>query len=457
MPTVILTKLLKSLQFAAKRWCRHRRANVAMIAALSIVPFVSVIGLAIDFQYVQGQRTKVQAAVDAAILQGARLRQAGVNENEIERQVQNYFNASIGANSVSATCDALDITFSRTSQDIDAGVLCHQATIFGLVLGKQNIDFEINTASTYGIGKLDVAFVFDSSGSMGGQKLTDLKDAARTAVDTILPEYAVAAGDIRIAMVTYSTQLNAGEYYDDVVESTTYTTYGSWKWTTATSGKDCNGETRQKKKKGKWVTEYKCRTVTVNSYDNTCVWERGGSDAFTAEPPGAGDWLTPVANNSDDCPPTTPLPLTNDRDALLDYIDDLTAGGYTAGHLGTAWGWYLVAPEWKDIWPAESEPLAYDEPDSAKAIILMTDGSFNKYFVSGQGDSSDQAMDLCDNAKAAGVIIYSVAFQAPADAQATLDYCATGPEFSFNPENGQELEQSYQAIAASINDLRISR
>jgi hypothetical protein len=48
-----------------------------------------------------------------------------------------------------------------------------------------------------------------------------------------------------------------------------------------------------------------------------------------------------------------------------------------------------------------------------------------------------------------------VAFQAPAQGQEILRYCASEEDFAFTPDNGDELTQAYQAIATSISDLRI--
>ena len=151
-----------------------------------------------------------------------------------------------------------------------------------------------------------------------------------------------------------------------------------------------------------------------------------------------------------------PQPLTSNRQPLDDYITALAAGGNTAGHLGVAWGWYTIAPSWSSIWPSTSTPLAYDEPDSAKALVLMTDGEFNTVGDSSNGSSTWQAKQLCDKAKAAGVRIYSVAFQAPEAGRDVLEYCSSGSEYFFRPESGQELQDAYQSIASSISDLRIT-
>ena len=55
-----------------------------------------------------------------------------------------------------------------------------------------------------------------------------------------------------------------------------------------------------------------------------------------------------------------------------------------------------------------------------------------------------------------GIVIYSVAFQAPEAGEEVLQYCASDAESFFTPQNGQQLQDAYQAIASSISDLRIS-
>ena len=53
------------------------------------------------------------------------------------------------------------------------------------------------------------------------------------------------------------------------------------------------------------------------------------------------------------------------------------------------------------------------------------------------------------------IVVYSVALQAPDAGKAILEYCASGPEFYFDAQNGQQLTDAYRAIATSLSDLRI--
>ncbi|HIK63764.1 MAG TPA: VWA domain-containing protein, partial [Henriciella marina] len=125
------------------------------------------------------------------------------------------------------------------------------------------------------------------------------------------------------------------------------------------------------------------------------------------------------------------------------------------GHQGIAWGWYLISPEWDGIFDSNAKPLPYNEPDTTKAMIIMTDGEFNNHLYGSQGNSTEQARALCDSIKEKGVVIFTIAFQAPESGEDVLSYCASSTEHAFKASNGAELKASYQSIATSISDLRI--
>ena len=491
--------MLKPFANTLRIWRTKDDGQISIIVALALIPILTMAGLAVDFQRTTTYKARVQYAMDAALIAGTKEKQRGASDEEIQLMVQTYMNAVlIAGDSETTYCDEAVIEIPQGSEDINASIECHYPTTLSNAVGRRKMDFTVTSTSTYGIGNLDVAFVFDVSGSMGGSKITDLRDAAKTAVDTLLPE-GVNNGDnglTRIAMASYSNMVDAGPYFEAVTGLPPQREYSQTVQDTVKVKTTCRKWKRGRCKK--WNYEYQNveyeATYTIN---DTCVHERDGAHAFNDAPPGDNEtytfmsastvdddgntvpgssqtetddsWLTarqPEWNEYNQswespdlsCTDHDPLPLTDDKDDLKDYIDDLNPGGMTAGHQGTMWGWYLISPHWGDIWAAnageDARPFDYDEPDTAKAIIMMTDGSFNQVYHD-QGSSSEQAIKTCATAKANDVVIYTVAFQAPADAQATLEACASGPEYSHTPENSQELEDAYQAIATSISDLRI--
>ena len=229
------------------------------------------------------------------------------------------------------------------------------------------------------------------------------------------------------------------------------------------------------------VTETETKTYTLTS---TCVWERDGDEKFTDGAPAegaylahqqawfvedpdqddGGDWKVGHPNrvdngryDGDECRSAEPVELTNNKTTLDTYITLLNAGGYTAGHLGVAWTWYLVSEDWNQVFDGTAAPLDYSEPDSAKVVILMTDGAFNTEVFPEQGNSATQARALCDNMKARDIKVYSVALNAPTAGKEVLSYCASGTDYYFEPVTGAELPDAYKQIAISISDLRVSK
>jgi len=497
--------MLRLLAKGLRQFNCRTDGQISIIVALALIPILLMAGLAVDLQRTTTYKSKVQYALDAAVIAGSKAKQEGASNEEIEALVETYLNAVLLASDGQTThCDSAVVDVPQNSEDVNASISCDYPTTLSMAVGRDKMEFSVSSTSTYGIGNLDVAFVFDVSGSMGGSKMSDLQDAAEAAVDTLIPDsYNSENGVTRIAMTSYANMVDAGDYFTAVTgkpQNRTYTqdyTVTETEWVQTTCSRWNRRGTRCRRWNYEEVTtevDYQA-TYTIN---DTCVHERDGAHAFNDAPPGPAtsfSYNTPdtvdgdgnevpgsLVTNSDDsylserqpewddnnnewdgpsrtCSDHPPLPLTDNKTTLKNYIQDLNAGGMTAGHQGTMWGWYLISPHWGDIWVdqagEDARPFDYDEPDTSKALIMMTDGSFNQVFHGEQGSSSQQAIATCNTAKANGVVIYTVAFQAPADAAATLEACASGPEYSHEPDNASELEDAYKEIATSISDLRI--
>ncbi len=228
-------------------------------------------------------------------------------------------------------------------------------------------------------------------------------------------------------------------------------------------------------------------------WSTTCVTERTGANAYTdtgySSAYVGAHYTGYDAAASGGCLDTTITPLTSDKDALKAAINGYVAEGATSGHIGTAWGWYTLAPNFQNLWPSASRPDPYGTHGLQKIMILMTDGEFNAVYCNGVrakdsgsgGGSSDrkincnspngspfaQAVALCTAAKAKGIIIYTVGFDISSGSDNTpnvvdtarevMAKCATDSSKVYYPENGSALKQSFAAIGKAISELRISR
>lgn len=385
----------------------ERGATIVMFALMFPVAAV-VVGMALDYGRVQDARTASANALDSALLNvGKELSVGATSEKNAPARVTELFNEILPNSAPDyTTIDSVSTVVDKTNGVVSATVNGRTPAALGGLFGIDEMDFEVEASVNYNTLTVELSMVLDVTGSMSGSKLRDLKAAAEDLVTILMPETEASSDKVRIALAPYANSVNTGDYRDEVT--------GSW---------------------GK-----------------ACVIERSGKGKFNDKPPS-----TALFSTTWSCPNAKIQPLTDDKDSLLSQIDSYSASGMTAGHLGIAWGWYMLSPLWSDVWPAESTPAAYDEKNLIKVLIVMTDGEFNQWYVSANGSSSTQAEKLCTKAKNKGVIIYSVAFQAPGSAQTLLKNCATSSDnHYFSASTGQALKDAFEAIAIQIRNLRLS-
>ncbi len=414
------------------RFGRDERGTVAIIFSLVVIVLMGGIGLMIDGGRAYHAATRAGAALDAAALAAAKaMNEDGLTGSALSDYARSYFEANIkgvGADPTTFQNFALDVDSATgaVTTRVEARVDNYFAGLFGVP------SFQVLKSSTavYNIKDIELAMMLDVTGSMCSpcSKIRDLKAAAKDLVD-ILMNGATASRSVKIGLAPYSASVNAGAYARAVADP------------------------RRPSRDG-------------------CVIERSGPAAYDDTPPGPGHWLGTAGRRrprdidptqgygSYRCPRAEVMALTTDKVRLKQRIDSFSTGGWTSGHLGIAWAWYLVSPRWASIWPASAQPVPYGDTDTIKAVLLMTDGIFNTAYQNGR--SADQARALCSRMKQEGIIVYAVAFQSPASAAALLQECSTpsgngvGQTF-FNAANGGELRQAFRTIAAQLNTLRLAK
>lgn len=153
------------------------------------------------------------------------------------------------------------------------------------------------------------------------------------------------------------------------------------------------------------------------------------------------------------------IPLTGTKATLSSFFTNATIGGATPGHLGHAWAWYLLSPNWSSVWPADSQPAAYTNAGTKKYAIIMTDGEYNTQYSS--VSSRTQALALCTNMKAQGIKVYTIGFgfdpaATPGSnttdgmAKDLLKTCASDTSSYFFPYDSAALRSTFQNIGNSV-------
>ena len=395
----------------------NRSGSIAMMFVLSLLIMVFVVGIAIDMGRAQRASADVVGAIDSATLAAAKaMVEDGMSDSDITTLVGHFLTAELGLDQLrGATYSNLSIANNRNDGTVQIDVDIHVPTTFTRIAAKDTIDFHKFSRTTYKIKNVELAMVLDTTGSMGQfNKISEMKAAAGQAVDILLPAGRPPVN--RIALAPFSASVNATPF----------------------SGAVSGG------------------------LSSDCVVERQGADAYTDAAAGA----SPVgATTVNACPAQTIVPLSRDGGALKRTINAYVEGGGTAGHIGLAWGWYLISPNWSALWPGASQPKPYGDPAAIKAILLMTDGMFNTAYFN--DTSPVQAAALCDAIKAQGIMLFTVGFElalntSPDDVNARnlLSACASddgvgGKEF-YDASNGSDLSDAFKKIAGKLSALRLS-
>lgn len=412
-----------------------RKGSIAILFGLTLLPMVVFAGAAVDYAKATHSRTILQAAVDAAALSTSRT--GAMTDSERAQRARETFLANVvGKPFVSGVVP--NVTASNLSVTVNAQV--NIPTSFVRVIGIDSIPVSASAKVIYRGKKIELALVTDITGSMaevrnGAAKIDGLKLAAGDLLNIILPDNGPADA-ARVALVPFANYVNAGTRASDVTGLNPTKTISN-----------------------------------VTNYLITCVTERTGGNAYTDVAPnsnyvgsisqgrsGGTDYsLNGVCNRNNSASPLPAIiPMTSDKAALLTQINSFTPGGSTAGHLGTAWGWYMLAPTWNSIWNLATPPAAYNDEKVIKAVVIMTDGLYNTQYSS--SDSRTQALALCTGMKGAGLVVYTVGFGFDPNttnsddlaAKDTLTQCASGTGHYFFPYDGDALRSAFSQIGQQV-------
>ncbi|MDO8901060.1 MAG: TadE/TadG family protein [Phenylobacterium sp.] len=173
------------------------------------------------------------------------------------------------------------------------------------------------------------------------------------------------------------------------------------------------------------------------------------------------------------------MPLTTNMNALKTAIDGMVAVGETNIPMGLVWGWHTLSPN-----APLADGVAYGTKNHRKIIILMTDGdnvygsvsnhNASRYnglgymwqgllgMTSGSNSARAQRMDdrlalLCKNIKDKEIVLYTVRVEVKTGSSALLRDCATDPDKFFDVQNVAQLGAAFDAIAGSIDNLRLTK
>ncbi len=203
---------LRKMKDTCGAWASSGRGNVAMISALSVIPLMLMAGFAIDYQRTITAKGRVQAALDSAVLAAAKSLTMGRSPADATADANAYFQGILSQrNGGWMVCPDPSIAVDTVEYEIDASVRCSNETTLMKLGGRDQVDFSVNSSTTYGLGSIEVALILDTTGSMSGWRIGALRDAANDFIDIVIRDEQVPFYS-KASIVPYSVAINAGAY-----------------------------------------------------------------------------------------------------------------------------------------------------------------------------------------------------------------------------------------------------
>ncbi|WP_417598848.1 pilus assembly protein TadG-related protein [Pararhodobacter oceanensis] len=392
-----------------RRFQTDQSGSMAVFAVFVFFAMLLMGGLAVDMMRHENERIRMQNTADRAVLAATMLRE-NVSEATPEQIVNSYF----AAEGLTAQLDNRvivegDAESGRSVTVVPAGSV---PTLFMHMLGIDEFDMATPARATEalaGQAQIELVMVLDVSGSMGSSnKIGTMRNAANDLATSLLTDN--EDGDVAITIVPYDS----------------------------------------------WVLP---PTGFLNSFSNVT-----GSGA-------CNDWAVwnvitdslNLATHRQSCDNSLwaqVRPFQNTVAATTSAINGLTSRGVTSIDLGVRYGALFFDPAIRpaisalvdsgDVDPMFAErPYGWNESNVVRALVLLTDGQNccgSRYSTLVQDANT---LAVCTELKARGVLVYSIAFQAPTAGATLMQGCASSPSHYFNASTS-ELIAVFQGIASNI-------
>ncbi len=463
----ILHKTLTKL----RAFRRENAGQVAIITALSLPVLVLGAGGAMDYSRILAAKSKLQAATDAAIL--ATYKHHSMNPDLSDAALKAYFRNQLQAGLQSKFETQLNVQNVRVVLNTPTHMTAQVEALFpttfirlaGIPEMTLNAEAEVKTSQSY----TEVALVLDTTGSMSGSKIEELKTAAKSFIDHIYKQVAKEGTDnFRIAIVPFSQYVNIGEnnrsasWADIPADTKTYyNRYSRWiRW------QGCVGSRP-------YPYNVQDDGYALNKIPGVMEWARRG--LYPENDYREYYWDDYYRGNF--CPPPiTPLKsVLNESDLLKEQIDNLVAGGWTYIPAGLMWGWRVLSPQ--APFTEGLDDAEFRIRGGRRIIILMTDGANTKspsssiykehtdgvpYSNSRVAYSNDLTLEACNNIKATNpgtgqrnADIITITFDVEDETIKTLMRdCATLG--SYDVDTG-ELLRLFENLAKEMVQLHLSK
>ncbi|MFQ1701819.1 pilus assembly protein TadG-related protein [Loktanella agnita] len=498
--------VLRDLRRLLHRFRKDESGGLIILTLLLLIVMLVMGGMAVDFMRFESRRITLQSVSDRAVLAAASLDQTLPPEEVIE----DYFRKAGFSDNIVGSPEVIDSGNFRTVR-VEAAQNLN--TFYLRLVGIDDLRVPAQSGAVEGIGKVEISLVLDISGSMrfGGStsrgRFGDMQDAAIAFANKVLdPEN---GGQVSLNIVPYAGMTNPGPDMFSYLNGVRYQE-------NLVIGTDEEGADIY------FPQVSSCLEIDGADWDNS-----GMPTPFNQQVPHFQTW--DIAADVMDwgwCPQDRSAIQYAFQDAgdAATFIQNIRMHDGTGTHYAMKYGLALLDPATQpgfkhlnsvsiaqinadyqaaiaaattqaEIDAAEvilnrmklvpdgftNRPAAWDDSETTKMIILMTDGKITEqlrpnnpldpvnlvdpianqpgspyYLYSPRETNRDHFYAMCDLAKSAerDVVVYTVAFETDAEGNEEMANCATSSATYF-PASGAGLTTVFEQIAEQITDLRL--
>lgn len=359
---------------------RRQRGSVTLMFLFSMTSILLSLLAAIDIMRYNLVQSRLQSALDAAVLAAGRnLGNLGDSPSQSSQQAWRqdaigYLSANMPNGYLGSNYDIgkVEITVSgdaRAGQQIGMRATAELPLLVAGFLTTKTLPLAAgNTAMRRSRSDLELVMVLDNTGSMDWgdnndwpskpSRLDALKSAANTLVDTLFSEN-IPNSSFSIGLVPFATTVNPRDMNGN--KMTRLLKNGSTSPLTSSSWDGCLVDPREAG--GYLPTPPKAQNPASRPF---AAYARMTRNPYNSS-------LYTLSTNG--CIQTPTTFLTSNKTTIKKGISAMTPDGGTVIPAGTMWGWRMLSPDWRGANGWGSPTLPQDRSSFlTKAMIIMTDG-----------------------------------------------------------------------------------
>ena len=451
------------------RFVRSRAGNISVTFALALAPVTASVGGALDYTRTFTIGDELQSALDSGVLAAASLTQT----RDPEEVVEAFVAAAIAEHD--GVIESLVVTVTHDTA-LNARTVHAQAdvtvpTILLGVTGINTLQIGRDSEATEKISKMEISLVLDVSSSMSGSKIDSMREAALEFVSTVFGQTEDAGPDLTsLSVIPYGgTVALTDHFYSFIDPAASADAIEAEMIADGADPEDVEG------------------SVSFGLSDwNGCL--EMDDDAVRAIDLPAGAFI-PVPDltvwnpGNEWCPDSAGTEAiflsqsVSEVSGVIETFDNPILSDGTGTDIAASWGVRALDPVWRGRLDGDfpDRPADWDAEDTQKVMVVMTDGGITAQLRAPAGYdgthtprwdtvelySESQARvnfdALCAHAKDNGAVVYTIAFQVNGSADRnTMQDCATSPEHYYDVQD-LKIAAAFNAIAADLNRLRLSR